>query len=802
MEGISATSLQPTSNESLTDASVHREILMDKPSSIQDISPVGPQAGIAVPQRGRKPKRKVPEPQQKMFDQEKDTVPLRPLRRKDSLTPDRKQKSDGLVVKLLPEVVPVQSVRKDATGKIQPATAPSCSLKKRDGSVPLGVPQNGHAQESVGAQVTPYTIDHRQKGEAESVQISMDVVVPPRVKRRDGSLPPETPQKTLPCKPLRRKDSVTRDTSVPKANDQQDLRAQVSSALKIPDPVPAPCERSSGVSGALEPLQSIVKSSQTATEIIPSQPVGRKDQTTKQHSQETDFVGSAPLQADTELVYSKGTEQMSCTSEWPKKDINTSVQASTDVIHPLETKGIESITTKPEPEIFHVEQTATLSIIKKIRLPQRGKRLPSRKSGKIDSDKESVKPAEIDSTVMEEIKQSNIAGDTSVDTTDITSSQKSEDASEIAEAEKDKQTTLRIPRPRVRKHLSGSFPDDVTAMGSTSKASHAEEAQVARQGGPSSLSSTTKEFSNVQHSKGFHPLTMDGQPSTSNEVAPVKLRRSRLTIESSAQVEDGHISEKTPGASSLPVPKPRVKKCLSDSFPDGTTISGSPPPCLPDTVTDTTGHELVQQNEQSSLPVPLPRVKKRLSATYSDNTPPVDNVFPQEMEFSQRNSEDVSATSKETKEGSTSMDSSVISEGGFVTIQGEDDAASVLEREVLEAMGEEELPQVDSVEDTERALDEIIEGWTFTEKPVVIEDSEKAAEAVFEQADIENVLGAEVDRCLASTVASSQDEWLHVENDKDSEPMEINSRKEMRDEELDFGFVSVDVDAGCLEEER
>ncbi|XP_031733541.1 uncharacterized protein ehbp1l1a isoform X9 [Anarrhichthys ocellatus] len=788
MEEISATSLQPTSNESLIDSKVHGEKLMDKPSYIQDISPDGPHAGIAV--RGRKPKRKVPEPQQKRFDQEKDTIPSRPLRRKDSLTPDRKQKSNIVSVNLLPEVVPIQSLGKDATGEIQPATAPSCRIKKGASSIP-GVPQNGHAQES----------DYRQKGEVESVKISMDVVAPPRVKRRDGSLPPETPQKTAPCKPLRRKDSVTRETFVPKTNDQQDLKAQVSSALKTMDPVPPqPCKRSSVVSDALEPLQSIDKLGQTATEMIPSQPVGRKDQTIKQ---ETDFVGSASLQADTELVCSKHTEQTSHTSEWLKKDINTSVQASAHVILPSETKGIESITPTPEPEMFHVEQTASLSIIKKIRLPQRGKKLPSSKSGKIGSDKESVKPVQITNTVRDDIKQSNIiGGDTSVDTIDITSSQKIEDSSEIAEADKDKQTSLCMPRPRVRKRVSGSFPDDVAAMVSTSKPSHGEEGQAAKQDGPSSISSTTKDLSKVQDSKCFPPLgdqpsSSIDQPSSSIEVVtPVKLRRGRLIIEGRVQVE------KTPGASSLPVPKPRVKKRLSGSFPDATTISDSPPPCLPDTVTDTTGDESVQQNEQSSLPVPLPRAKNRLSATYSDSTTPADNVFPLEMEFFQRNPEDTSATGKQTKESSTSLDSSVISEGGFVTIQGEDDGASELEREVLEAMGEEEFPQVNAVEDTEKGLDEIIEGWTFTEKPVATDDSEKAAECVSEQADIEKVLGEEVDRSLSSTVASSQDDWLHVEDDKDSEPVEINSRKEIRDEELDFGFVSVDVDAGCLEEER
>ncbi|XP_041821557.1 uncharacterized protein ehbp1l1a isoform X2 [Chelmon rostratus] len=731
MEEIPTTSLHPTSNESLTDANANRETLTDKASDLQHISPVEPQADIAVPQRGRKPKRNVPEPQQQGCEQEKDTVPLRPLRRKDSLTPDRKLKSDSVSVKLLPEAVPIQSGKKDASGEIiptQPSVAPSYSIRKGDSIVPQGVPQDEPNQEGVGG----HTGDHRKKGEPESMQIFMDVVPPPRVKRRDGSLPPENPQRTAPCKPLRRKDGVTRETPVPKTNDQQISKAEVSSALKASEPVPPqPCQRSSDVSGALEPLQSIDKPCHTATGTIPSQPVGRKDQTT------TDFVERTSLQAHTELVRSEDPEKTYCTLEWPKKD----------VIPPLEAKVIEGIA--PKPEIFHVDQTASLSIIKKIRLPQHDRRFHSSRSGKIDSvegsmaqnlndtNKESVNPVQIISTVigdMEEIKPPHIA---------------------------------------------------------------------ARLGGPSSISSTAKELSKVEYSKGLPPLPLEDQPSTSAvEEATVKLRRSRLTTESIVQVEDGNMSKKTAGAPSLPVPKPRVKKRLSGSFPDDVSISGSSPPCRPDTVADTIARESDQQNEQSNLPVPMPRTKKRLSATYSDSTPTVDNLFPLEMEFSQKSPEDLSITSKDTKEGSTSLNSSVISEGGFVTIQGEDDVASELEREVLAAMAEEEFSQAHSVEDTEKPMDEITEDWTFTDKPVLTDDLGSAAEAMSEQDDIEKVLKEEVDRALASTVASCQDDWLHVENDKDSEPVEINSRKEIRDEELDFGFVSVDVAPGCLEEER
>ncbi|TKS92541.1 Ras-related protein [Collichthys lucidus] len=775
------TSLQPASSESLTDASANKEILMDKSSDFQHIRPVGQQPDIAVPQRGRKPKRKVLEPQQQGCDSEKDTFPIRPLRRKD--TPDSKQKTENVSVKLGTEVIPVVSIRKDATDEIiltQPAIAPPDIINKGDSGGPLGAAQNEHAHESA-AQVTTYTGVYRQEEGAESVQIGFEVVPPPRVKKRDGNLPPEAPQRTAPCKPLRRKDGVTREPSVPKT-DQQNLKLQVSSTLKASDSSsipPQPCEISSDVSGVLEQLQSINEACQTTTEMIPSQPAGRKDLTT------TNFVENVSLQEDPKLVCLKVTEKTTFTLEWLKKN-----KTSSHVIPPAETKGIESIV--PLPEVFHADQTSSLSIIKRIR-PQHGRRLPSRKFGKIDSDKEitqqnlnvvnneSIKPM----GEIEEIKQSAIADDTAV-TISITSTHKSEDALKIAEAEKHEQTTIPMTKPRIKKHLSGSFPDDVLATDSTPKSSHVEEPQATRPDCP-------------KESKDFHIIPLrDPSSTTSEEVAPVKLRRNRATTEKNVQVEEGHISEKVPEASSLPVPKPRVKKRHSGSFPDDVTISGSPPSCLTDTVTKIS-HELerLEQNEQSCMPVPLPRAKKRLSATYSDSTSPVDDI-PLEIESSQRSPEDMSVTTKETKESTTPLDSSMISEGGFVTVQAEDDV-SELEREVLAAMAEE-FPQADSVEEAEKALDEIIKDWTFTDKPV--DDIEKAAEAMSEQADFQKVLQTEVDGSLASTVASSQDDWLHIENDKDSEPMEIKSRKEIRDEELDFGFVSVDVAAGCLDEER
>ncbi|XP_030017637.1 uncharacterized protein ehbp1l1a isoform X2 [Sphaeramia orbicularis] len=688
----------------------------------QKIISVGRPAEVVVPQRGRKSKRKAPKPQQRKNDQDKETAPVRPLRRKDS-------------------------------------------FKKGD-----------EAQESVG-------------GEAASVQMSTEIVPPLRVKRRDGSVPAETPKKTA---ELPTKDGVNAEKSVP-----------VTDTLKTCEPEP-PQPSDCGIFdilGVPESSQNTHEPSQTMTEQILSQPVDKKHQTNEQNSQETDLVGFEFLQQDTELVWVKDTE-ISATSEIPNID-NISAQDTADVKISLKSEETENIT--PEPEIPDVEKTGSVSIIKKIGLSLRGKKQPVSKSSKVDMDKgiaephlvvankDSVKPAQADSIVMDnvqEMKPSRAADDTSVDMTGIF--QKLDDA--LVRTEMDKEASLPIPRPRVRKRVSGFSGEK------TSEAVHGNEAQAERPDDSLPLSSTTEDLTVVQHHEELPPLTLDDQ-SSAKEVITVQLRRRK------GEVEDGDTSD----PSSLPVPKPRVKKRLSGSFPDDIVISGSPPSSLPDTATDV--HEMLQQDQQLSLPVPLPRAKKRLSATYPESTTVTDNLLPTETEPSQVDLEDVSQANEEVKEGSASLDSSVISEGGFVTIPREDDVVSELERKVIAVFGEEELLQPDSVEDveTEKTLDvdsdntldeEMIQSWTFTDKPVVTDESEIGTEAVSELADVEKAEEAELERSVASTASSAQDDWLHVEDNKDSEPGEINARKEIRDEEVDYGFVSVEVAAGCVEEAR
>lgn len=174
-------------------------------------------------------------------------------------------------------------------------------------------------------------------------------------------------------------------------------------------------------------------------------------------------------------------------------------------------------------------------------------------------------------------------------------------------------------------------------------------------------------------------------------------------------------SEKIPGGLSLPVPKPRVKKRLSGSFPD----AFSPPE---------SGSDGSEQNELLGLPVPLPRTKKRLSGAFSGNGPPPEGTF---------QPEDTAASVEEPTESLAHP------------LQGELGVPSELEKQVLAAM-EEEYP--------EKVAFEVSESWTD-----------------------------EKDLMFGTWTGAAQDDWLHVGGSED---------RESKEEELDFGFVSVGGPAG------
>nr|XP_029530602.1 EH domain-binding protein 1-like protein 1 isoform X2 [Oncorhynchus nerka] len=234
--------------------------------------------------------------------------------------------------------------------------------------------------------------------------------------------------------------------------------------------------------------------------------------------------------------------------------------------------------------------------------------------------------------------------------------------------------------------------------------------------------------------------------------------------------------------------------------------------------------------EQSSVPVPVPRSKKRLSSSFSDGTPSMDSSFTRQTDSLEGSlslsQEDKQVTSQEATEGSISLTSSMVSEGSFVTIlHSEEISPEVIVCEKgLEESGEswtftdsamvtvaftdtvsEDIERGSEAETVfEKGLEESMESLTFTDTAIATESFTETpkffADTVSE--DIERGSEAEVlDQTSPTTATPAEDDWLHVKGANETEKMEIE-RKYMGVEEVDFGFESVDVAAGGLDEER
>lgn len=340
---------------------------------------------------------------------------------------------------------------------------------------------------------------------------------------------------------------------------------------------------------------------------------------------------------------------------------------------------------------------------------------------------------------------SSLLGDISGQHTESVRSKNLEDTCTQKLGEKDRST----PRQASSHIIPPSTKETESVASGTSHYELSSVPIIKRISGPRGPGRATKSYSNkgnseVTNSECVLHVPAGSQASLAKEETPrVILRRSKFDAESGGHEEDS--SERIPGRLNLPVPKPRVKKRLSGSFSDAFSVSDGS-----------------EQSGELGLPVPLPRTKKRLSGAFSESLPPLEGSF---------QPEDTAASVKERAEGS-----SIVSEG-LVTLQGEHNVPSEVEKEVLAAMMEE-FPNLDSEQDAEKEVDEVIEGWTLTDKP----DG---------SAQLEKDLMS--DQVLAGTsggsdpiVAFCQDDWLHVESGKDN-----MSKKERKDEELDFGFVSV-----------
>ncbi|KAM4714924.1 uncharacterized protein ehbp1l1a isoform 1-T1 [Anableps anableps] len=480
----------------------------------------------------------------------------------------------------------------------------------------------------------------------------------------------------------------------------------------------------------------------------------------------TDLFQNTSLQTDTVLVSSKDTEQPSRALDWPNKDSTTGNHASSNTALSLEAKEMKTLPSRPEPDVLYDQHTAPFSIIKKIHLPKR-----VRKAGRLNTDKDIT--AADDS---QQVYQLPLAGNTFADVSNITN-QKAEDSflKNVKQSEFFKNP---VPKPRGRRHVNGSIPDKGITAVSVSQEFHGKEALTAGQSGMLYIPSRPEELPQSEDSSD--PSTESSLPS--DRTCPA-LRKTKITFEQSIFAVYGDISEKTPGPSCLPVPKERRKRSC-DPFLDGSTTASHS-----DNSADVTDAKAVPQNKKSALPVPFHQGQKHLKNT---DLPPSCSSS-KERKLSQTNPDETCGM--KTEEGLASLDSCLKSDGGLIAVRHEEEVLLQLERNVLEAM-EEVLCQ----EDTEEVQDEIPKDWTFTDKNLVTKTFQNDEKVSSEKENITKILEGEVNRSGIVTVTSSQDDWLHVELKKESELMEINTGRKVRDEELDF--VSIDVAPGCSENQR
>ncbi|XP_043953801.1 uncharacterized protein ehbp1l1a isoform X3 [Gambusia affinis] len=472
----------------------------------------------------------------------------------------------------------------------------------------------------------------------------------------------------------------------------------------------------------------------------------QKKETVTEPSPMTGLFQNPHLQTETALVCSKDTEL-----DWPNKDSAARVQVSSNTPLSLEAKEVKTLPPVPESDVLHDELSAPFSIIKKIHLPKR-----VRKAGRSSTYKD------ITADDSHHIYQVPLAGSTFVDTSNTTN-QKAEDSF----------LKNPVPKPRGKKHISGPITDMCTAGALTSQEAHGRVALTAGRSSLLNILSRPEELTQAEDCSD--PVAESSSPSDGTNPA---LRRTRITFEQSIHAVYGDTSEKSPGPSCLPVPKERRKHSSDALLQDSKTASQS------DNVADA---KAVPENKKSTSPVPFCQVQKDLRNT---DLPPANNSSSIEMELSPTNSDQTYGL--KTEGDSTSLN--LKSDGGSVTVQGEEAVLLQLERDVLEAM-EEVFTQTRSTEDNEEIQDEILQDWTFTEEPLVTKPLQNDEKVDSEKENITKVLEREVNRSGTVTISSSQDDWLHVEHKKESKLMEINTRREVRDEELDS--VSVDLAAGC-----
>ncbi|KAJ8008101.1 hypothetical protein DPEC_G00101270 [Dallia pectoralis] len=727
-EEASACSSQPTAE---VQSQEHIIAIIDKPSDEQIVS-----LEVVPPQRGRKKKSSPPQEQSAgqgnvpdlavsvenapylaetrncaETQQEADNpgigfkvAPSRPLRRKDSLTPDCKQFEN---LNAAPELVaPHRSKRRD------------CSLS-----------------------VEPQRAADSQKGF--TAQASAEVIPSQPVTKRDQSLSTEPKQKAdapvqMPVEvvPRRTKKCLPTDT------------------LQATGIVPPPRPKRTSRPSSADLSQT---SGQIETGQIPIRPVRREGNLTSEPSQKAEVPEN--LIAVTQLIPPQRTRKASLSPEPQQVSDN------------LKTDTVKVTTLTPDPvptesSDFGVGKTVPLSIIRKIAPPRHSKKTKAKTEDGADeavdvealnaANQRSISPSQPEDPMIDSLKKAEV---------EKQSPEVTQTASEFLEGKPDKVNQ-----------------EDTVDM-------------VTRE--------DTNERSQVPTTLGKRDLT---PPVQSHDFHITRIRHGPSCGDTQLVRERG----RSPAALSAEVVPPQPSK-RSKSLPPATAACRSASSLEVVVVVAPLRKKSRLNVDQSSVPVPVPRSKKRLSFTFFDGTPRMETPFASQSDsheslpsLSQNNKQPIS---QEATEGSVSLTSSVVSEGSFFTILHSDE------------MSPEEL------EDSS-------ESWTFTETPMVPEDSTEphmvseastephmVSEASTEppmvhEASTETSMRSEVladivrkdigrgsvvdvlDQNSIITALPAEEEWLHVEG----EQIEVKS-KDLSVEEVDFGFETVAVAAGGLDEE-
>ncbi|XP_055756428.1 uncharacterized protein LOC129835082 isoform X4 [Salvelinus fontinalis] len=800
---------QPTADKLLVEGKSEEHIvpIPDKPSDDQTVTPVTSvetQSEVAPPQRSRKKKRSLPQESQQKADGQGsvatqdvaaqvttklvaphrgkkkegslppesqpeaddqgivfNVVPSQPLRRKDSLSPGRKQKSENVSAQKPIEVVT------------------SCCPKRKDSSLLTEPLKKADGQKGFTAQEAPQVVPSRpgskrdrslstepqQKADA-PVQAHTDVVPPCRTKKRDRSLPAESPHR-----PLRRKESFTKDTSTQATSLVPPLRPR----------------RTSRASSA-EPSEKL---GQGATELILPQP-----------AQKADEPENLIAQAVTELIPPQRTRKASLSTEHQQKadDLESATGQVTTV--PLTP---DHVPTESYPD-FGVRETAPLLIIRKIAPPRRSKKTnsPPVESGK----------AEDEAVAVEALNAANQGSSAPSQIEDLTI-----DSFENVETEMQSQNATEMATEPIedKPHCEG-VAVNLTVIYRPLIDNAAQKVST-EDTAPEVKTEDKQEYLPVPKPRGKR----DPTPPVHLDATRPKTRHASSGDDNDSTRERGRSH-----AASASVLEPPRRSKRSSSLPP------VPPGCQPAASGDVVVAPLRRRSrlniEQSSMPVPVPRSKKRLSSSFSDGTPSMDSSFTRQTDSLEGllslSQEDKQVASQEATEGSISLTSSMVSEGSFVTIlHSEEISPEVIVCEKgLEESGEswtftdtamvteaftdtvsEDIERGSEAETVfEKGLEESMESLTFTDTAIVTESFTETpkffADTVSD--DIERGSEAEVlDQTSPTTATPAEDDWLHVKGAKETEKMEVE-RKYTGVEEVDFGFESVDVADGGLDKER